>query len=42
VRVLLLVPESVHEKFEYYMKECLGNAANGDAKGSHVEENGFC
>uniref|UniRef100_A0A3N7EGN9 Omega-hydroxypalmitate O-feruloyl transferase n=1 Tax=Populus trichocarpa TaxID=3694 RepID=A0A3N7EGN9_POPTR len=42
VRVLLSVPESVHEKFEYYMKECLGNAANGDAKGSHVEENGFC
>ncbi|KAJ6953604.1 hypothetical protein NC652_005352 [Populus alba x Populus x berolinensis] len=42
VRVLLSVPESVLEKFEYYMKECLGNAANGDAKGSHVEENGFC
>ncbi|CAK7346324.1 unnamed protein product [Dovyalis caffra] len=38
VRVQVSVPESVHDKFEYYMKDCLGKEANG----YHVEENGFC
>ncbi|KAJ6684859.1 hypothetical protein OIU79_015037 [Salix purpurea] len=42
VRVQVSVPESVQDKFEYYMNECLGKEANGDAKGSLVEENGFC
>lgn len=36
VRVQVSVPESVHEKFEYYMKECLGKEANGDANIGYI------
>ncbi|KAJ6681134.1 TRICHOTHECENE 3-O-ACETYLTRANSFERASE [Salix koriyanagi] len=44
VRVQVSMPESVHEKFEYYMKECLGAEASGrdDSIGYHAQENGFC
>ncbi|KAF9683067.1 hypothetical protein SADUNF_Sadunf05G0173600 [Salix dunnii] len=44
VRVQVSMPESVHEKFEYYMKECLGAEASGwdDNIGYHAGENGFC
>uniref|UniRef100_A0A6N2LSY3 Omega-hydroxypalmitate O-feruloyl transferase n=1 Tax=Salix viminalis TaxID=40686 RepID=A0A6N2LSY3_SALVM len=44
VRVQVSMPESVHEKFEYYMKECLGAEASGwdDNIGYHAQENGFC
>ncbi|KAG5246398.1 transferase family protein [Salix suchowensis] len=44
VRVQVSMPESVHEKFEHYMKECLGAEASGrdDSIGYRAQENGFC
>lgn len=41
VRVLVSMPESVVDKFEYYMKGCLSGEDGGDANGHCGEGNGL-